>query len=88
MHHLTGLYNRNEPSWFTIALALPVHHPATTHDAAAAIVAVVADESLDLQLDYSSQRTFTTRAPPRPGIDSLAVISTRTCRHVWTVYLF
>ena len=62
---------------------------ATTHDAVAAIVPVVADESLELEPDDSSQRTFTARPLPRPRIDSLAVISTRTCHHyVWTVYLF
>jgi len=56
-----------------------VHHPATTRDAAAAIAPVVADESLELEPDHSSQCTFTARPPPQPGIDSLAVISAGTC---------
>ena len=59
-----------------------LHHPVTTHDAAVVIVPVVADKSLELELDDSSQRTFTMR-PPRPVIDLLAAISTCTCHQLY-----
>jgi len=51
-----------------------LHHSATTHDVAAAIIPVVVDESLEKELDA--------RPPPQPEIESMAVISTGTCHQL------